>query len=57
MIGSSCVRVHQHGANAQKGGSADLCMGRSRCCLITEVPALLAAYGRPIRLKLTGDRA
>ena len=45
MIHSSCVRVHQHSANA-KGGSADPCMERSRGGLTTKIHALVDADGR-----------
>ncbi|MBB6164742.1 transposase [Rhizobium wenxiniae] len=51
MIESSCVRVHQHGANAKKG-AADPCMGRSRGGLTTKIHALVDADGLSVRLEL-----
>ncbi|HEX2146836.1 MAG TPA: IS5 family transposase [Pseudorhizobium sp.] len=55
MIDSSSIRVHQHAANGQKGGSG--CMGRSRGGLTTKVHALVDANGLPIALKLTAGQA
>lgn len=57
MIDSSCVRVHQHGASAKKGGSTDPCMGRSRGGLTTKIHALVDAEGRPVRMELTAGQA
>ncbi|QXC52972.1 transposase (plasmid) [Agrobacterium salinitolerans] len=56
MIDSSCVRVHQHGANAKRG-SADPCMGRSRGGLTTKIHALVDADGLPVRLELSAGQA
>ncbi|WP_373635118.1 IS5 family transposase [Yoonia sp. SS1-5] len=56
MIDSSSIRVHQQGANGQKGGRSD-CMGRSRGGLTTKIHALVDAVGRPIRLMLSAGQA
>ncbi len=57
MIDSSCVRVHQRGATAKKGGLDDGCMGRSRGGLTTKIYAVVDAEGRPIALELTAGQA
>ncbi|MFB4374934.1 IS5 family transposase [Agrobacterium sp. CR_3] len=57
MIDSSCVRVHQHGANAKKGDLPIPCMGRSRGGLTTKIHALVDADGLPVRLALTAGQA
>ncbi|ADU15350.1 hypothetical protein Astex_3736 (plasmid) [Asticcacaulis excentricus CB 48] len=57
MIDSSCVRVHQHGATAKKGGLDDGCMGRSRGGLTTKIHAVVDAECRPIALELTAGQA
>ncbi len=41
----------------EKGGSADLCMGRSRGGLTTKIHALVDADGRPVRLELTAGQS
>ncbi|HEX8214353.1 MAG TPA: IS5 family transposase [Allosphingosinicella sp.] len=56
MIDSSSIRVHQHGANAQKKDGPG-CMGRSRGGLTTKIHALVDANGLPIALKLTAGQA
>ncbi|WP_373290540.1 IS5 family transposase, partial [Glycocaulis albus] len=65
MIDSSSIRVHQHGANAKKGGADAAagdtpdprCMGRSRGGLTTKIHALVDANGLPVALKLTPGQA
>ncbi len=66
MIDSTSIRVHQHGANAKKGGpekgsattsrhdAGTRCMGRSRRELTTKIHAVLDADGLPV---LLADRA
>lgn len=49
MIDSSCVRVHQHGDTAKKGGLDDGCMGRSPGGLTIKIHAVVDAEGRPLR--------
>jgi len=56
MIDSTCVRVHQHGATAKKGGASDHGMGRSMGGLTTKLHALVDADGRPVGLRLTGGQ-
>ncbi|WP_425459538.1 IS5 family transposase [Histidinibacterium lentulum] len=66
-VDSSSIRVHQHGANAKRGGApagtaglADLravCMGRSRGGRTTMIHAVTDAKGLPITLKLTAGQA
>jgi hypothetical protein len=61
-VDSSSIRVHQHGANAKRGGEAPadpagmadlraVCMGRSRGGLTTKIHAVTDAQGLPITLK------
>ena len=69
MIDSTSIRVHQHGANAKKGGpekgsattsrhdAGTRCMGRSRGGLTTKIHALVDANGLPILLKITEGQA
>ncbi|MFG1477000.1 IS5 family transposase [Xanthobacter agilis] len=56
MIDSTCVRVHQHGANGKKGDSDDGGMGRSRGGLTSKIHALVDAEGRPVSLRLTAGQ-
>ncbi len=56
MIDASCVRVHQHAATIEWGGTI-ACMGRSRGGLTTKIHALVDPEGRPIRLALTPGQA
>ena len=56
MIDSTCVRVHQDGANGKKRGRSD-CMGRSRGGLTTKIHAIVDRKGLPIALKLTPGQA
>jgi transposase len=66
MVDSSSIRVHQHAANAKKGGpqdapsgnlSAARCMGRSRGGLTTKIHAVVDADGNPIAIKLSEGQA
>ncbi|RNJ41283.1 IS5 family transposase [Mesorhizobium japonicum] len=57
MIDSSSIRVHQHGANAQKKMADPVACGRSRGGLTTKIHALVDAEGLPIALKLTEGQA
>ncbi len=57
MIDSSSIRVHQHGANAQKKDARSRCMGRSRGGLTTKIHAVVDANGLPVTLKLTEGQA
>ncbi|WP_155804603.1 IS5 family transposase, partial [Magnetospirillum fulvum] len=56
MIDSTCVRVHQHGANGKKGDLDDGGMGRSRGGLTSKIHALVDADGRLIDVRLTGGQ-
>jgi hypothetical protein len=54
-IGSTCVRVHQHGATGKKVGG-DHGMGRSRGGLTSKIHTVVDANGRPVALRLPGGQ-
>jgi transposase len=57
MIDTSCVCVHQDGANAKKGDMPILAWDVRRGGLTTKIHALVDADGLPVRLELTAGRA
>lgn len=57
MIGSSCVRVHQHGALGENWGPTDHCMELSRGGPTIKIHAYVDAEDGPMRLDLTAGQA
>ncbi|MFY7852320.1 MAG: IS5 family transposase [Brevundimonas sp.] len=56
IIDSTIVRAHQHAAGAEKGGSEDQAIGRSRGGLSTKIHMAVRGLGCPVAFSLTAGQ-
>ena len=56
IVDSTIVRAHQHAAGAQKRGSEDQALGRSRGGLSTKIHLAVRGLGCPVRFALTAGQ-